>query len=110
MSRDFPEADWKIFRVLQPIARERYSNQAISELRKILSDGSRPSGQRFWDAFEAAKLNAREIREIFDDFRRSTALLKLLQMRSRGLIRDNEMSRFSEETQKAVKKIAGSFE
>jgi hypothetical protein len=103
MVGDFPEKDWKVFRSLHPIACERYCNQAISELEEILSKTSEPSGHRFWDALKAADRHAEEIRTVFDDFRRSTALIQLMRMRVLGLIHDNEMSRFSEETQKIVK-------
>jgi hypothetical protein len=105
MEIKFPEADWKIFRQLHPIACERYCNQAVADLQRILSESARPSGHRFWDAFKLAEEHAREIRRVFDDFRRSTAFVQLVRMRAAKLIRDNEMSRFTEGTRQAIERL-----
>jgi hypothetical protein len=105
MENKFPEADWKIFRQLHPIACERYCNQAVADLQRILSQSSRPSGHRFWDALELAREQAKEIRSLFDDFRRSTALVQLIRMCAAKLIRDKEMSRFTDETCQTVERL-----
>ena len=41
----------------------------------------------------------------FDDFRRSTALMQLAIMRRMGLLTDDELSVFSEQTQQTVRRV-----
>jgi hypothetical protein len=43
---------------------------------------------------------------MFDDLRRSNAILKLASWRSKGLLSDEELNRFSEETRLSIERIA----
>ena len=41
MSREFPESDWKKFRVLKALALERFSEETLRQVAAISNDSSR---------------------------------------------------------------------
>ena len=47
----------------------------------------------------------KELADAFDDFRRSTAILQLAVMRRMGLLTDEELSLFTEQTQEIVRRV-----
>ena len=102
MSRQISEADWKVFRQLHEIALERFFERAVCELERLVSGKAASSRERFWDVAELVKKRRNEARKLFDDFRRSTALLQLALIDSRDLLTAQEMSRFSPEARASV--------
>lgn len=61
--------------------------------------------QRFLRAYSLIEDGNDEIAQAFDDLRRSTAFKRLFAMRSRGLITDDEFSRFSVETRSRIQAL-----
>lgn len=102
MSREIKEADWKLFRQLHPVALERFSRRILSEIERINADSAKPFHQRYSDIFEVVKRRDREMAQLFDDLRRSTALMQIALIQSRDLLTEEELSRFSKETQSFV--------
>jgi len=45
----------------------------------------------------------KEMARAFDDFRRSTAIMQLATMREMGLLADEQLSGFSEQTQQTIR-------
>jgi len=105
--RAIKESDWKILRQLDSVALERICKQILLELEQINADNSKSAYQRYLNIFDLVQQRDKEVARIFDDLRRSTALLKLAAMRSRGLLTEEEFSRFSDETQGAVDLFLG---
>ena len=54
-----------------------------------------------------ASLDKKEIADIFNGFSRSTAFLRLAAMKSRGLLTEDEFSRFSQETREVIALLLG---
>jgi len=102
MSREIAESDWKMFRKLHAVALERFFERAVSEIERPVSDKGKPSRDRYWDAVEFIKSNRKELARLFDDMRRSTALLQLAAIYSQKLLTAEEMSRFSPEARETV--------
>lgn len=103
MTLDIKESDWKVFKQIHPIALERYFQHAVAGLGRIAGNDRKTNRERFWDVCERATEEQKEISELFDDYRRSTARLKLAIMRRQGWVREDEMSRFSPELQRWIK-------
>ncbi|HEY4330211.1 MAG TPA: hypothetical protein VGN88_10785 [Phycisphaerae bacterium] len=103
MNQDIKESDWKVFRQIHPIALERYFQHAVAGLVRIAGNDRKTNRERFWDVCDRAKKEQKEVADLFDDYRRSTARLKLAVMRREGWVREEEMSRFSPELQGWVK-------
>ena len=108
MMREIKESDWKILRQLQPIALERFCKQILSEAEVINSDSTKSFHQKYLDIYEVFQRRDKEIARIFNDLRRSTALTQLTAMKARGLLAEDELQRFGQETQNVVDLLLGS--
>ena len=101
---EIPERDWKLLRKLTPVALERFCEQVLLQTAKIVAS-SATNHQRYIKLYEMIQNQDRELGAAFDDHRRSTALLKIAQIHSRGLFAEDEFSGFTEETRKFVLKM-----
>ena len=100
--REIKESDWKILRQLHSRALERFCKQILLEVEQINSDSTKSFHQKYLAIYEIMQRRNKEIAQIFDDLRRSTALTQLAAMKAHGLLSEDEFSRFSQETQKLV--------
>lgn len=98
MTRQIPEKDWKKFRTIHPIALERFCEQVLEEIEEINSHGDLSCHKRYGKIYKLIRDRDREMGNIFNDFRRSTALMQLRLMHTHGLLKPEEISDFSEET------------
>ena len=99
---DFPERDWKLLRELKPVALERLCEKILrdaAEIAKATGSSKHQSYLKLWGMIQDQN---EVVAQAFDDHRRSTALLKILEIHRQGLLTDEEFARFSEETQKRV--------
>lgn len=101
MSPEFPERDWQLLGKLKPLALERLCQRGLDAIAVIMA-GSQSSHDRYLAIYALVQQHDEEIARAFDDLRRSNALLRLSAMRSLNLIFDEELSRFSEETQARI--------
>ncbi|OGT03175.1 MAG: hypothetical protein A2Z65_11465 [Gallionellales bacterium RIFCSPLOWO2_02_58_13] len=102
MPREIKESDWKLLKQLHPVALERFSKRILSEIGSINADSAKGFHQRYLDIFEVIGRRDREMSQLFNDLRRSTALFQIAYIQSRGLLTEEEFSRFSEETRSFV--------
>jgi hypothetical protein len=107
MSPDIKESDWKIFKQIHRIAMDRYFERAASEIRFLMTDQSKSNQERFWLVADAIKRGQKEAARLFDDSRRSTALIQLAMIHSKKLLADDEMSRFSPDARERVRCYLG---
>lgn len=98
MPREIKESDWKLLKQLHPVALERFSQRILSEIGSINAESAKGFHQRYLDIFEVVGRRDREMTQLFDDLRRSTALTQIALIQSRGLLTEEEFSRFSTET------------
>jgi hypothetical protein len=96
------ESDWKKFRALIPILRDRYLAERNAYIVEKLTDPQKTDTERFWDAAEAVQEEAKTLRRCLDDLSRSNMWLTLLLMRRVGTLRKEDLVGFSEELQKQV--------
>ena len=102
MSGKITESDWKLFRKLHEIAVERFYQRTVSEIERLLLEKNGTNRDQFWNAFELMNQRRKEASGLFDDLRRSTALVQLALIYSNGLLTSEEMFRFSPETRAMV--------
>ncbi len=102
MTRQIPEKDWEKFRIIHPIALERFSEQILEEIEDINSQESQSVHTKYGKIYKLIKDRDREMGKIFNDFRRSTALMQLHMMHSHGLLKPEEIEEFTEETQQVL--------
>jgi hypothetical protein len=97
--RDIKESDWKHYRNLHPILLDRYCQQVLEEVGSACAKAGKSSHQRYLDLYKVIERRDREIGQLFDNPKRSTALIQIMAINARGLFTPEEFSRFSQDVQ-----------
>jgi hypothetical protein len=105
--REIKEPDWKVLRRVHPLALERFCEHALAEIDRVSRDGAKGHHARYLQIFRIIKESDREIARLFDNPRRSHALMMLAQIRAQGLLTDDEFSSLSPETRGAIQMLLG---
>lgn len=105
--RSIPESDWKVFKQLHPIALDRFSRQVLEDVAALLKDDSKSSHALYLAIYKLIERRDKEMADVFDDYRRSTAFWQIAMMHARRLLTDQEFQQFSPETRSAVTVIRG---
>jgi hypothetical protein len=95
------ETDWKVLRRLHPIALERFCERVLAEIEGVMHPGQ-SAHQRYLDIFEIVQHRDREMARIFDDPKRSHALIMLAQIHAKGLLTEEEFQSLSPEARSAL--------
>jgi hypothetical protein len=106
MSRDIPERDWKVFREIHRVARERFCERVLSEIASASSAPDQSTHERYLKVFAVVRDKDKELGALFDNPSRSSALGQLSMIASAGLVTDEELSRFSPETRNSISVFA----
>jgi hypothetical protein len=96
------ESDWKKFRSMLPVWRERYLAEKNRRIAALLADANKTETDRFWNAERLIGKEARVLQRCLDDIRRSRMWERLAEMRGAGMIRREDLADFSEELQRQV--------
>lgn len=95
------ETDWKVLRELAPVLLERFCQDYLETVGKILR--KKESGhERFQEVYSLTQQKNNVIKRLFDDLRRSNALEHLMTWRDIGLLNDEEFNCFSEQARQQV--------
>ena len=87
-------------RELKPVTLERLCERILHRAADITTQSGLTNHQRYIKMWELIQEQNQEVALAFDDHRRSTAFLKILQIHRRGLFTEEEFARFGEETRK----------
>src|SRR5580700_4262358 len=101
MTVTISEPDWKLYRPLHPVARDRFYVLVLSEVSAILADPGASNIYRYQEIRRLIDRRDEELDELFGRLRRSSALLQLARWRSLGLVTDSELAQFGLETRNA---------
>lgn len=107
MPHEIKEADWKVLRRLHPLALERFCERVLAEIGRIEHSDGRSFHERYLDIYKAVKLRDQEMGRLFDNPKRSTALTMLAQLRSEGLLTEDEFSSLSQEARGVIGLLLG---
>jgi len=99
---DFSERDWKLLRELKPVALDRFCDRILRRAAAITTEPGLTNHQRYIKMWDLIQEQNEEMALAFDDLRRSTAFLKILQIHRIGLFTEEEFAGFSEQTRKQV--------
>jgi hypothetical protein len=102
MGPQISEADWKVFRSVRVNALERFCDRVLSEVSRLAAETGQGSHQRYLAVYKLLQKQDKQLADMFDDLRRSTALLQLALMRSQDLLTDEEFARLSSEIRAKV--------
>lgn len=102
---EIKEPDWKVLRRVHPLALERFCERVLAEVDRVLRDDAKDHHARYLQIFRIIQQRDREIARLFDNPRRSHALTMLAQIRSHGLLTEDEFSSLSPETRDAIQML-----
>ena len=105
MSRYIPERDWKKLRALKDIALNNACERAFSKVNKVIDGRCTESHKSYLKLWKVLKAEDKEISLMFDDLKRSNAILKLSVWKRNKILPDKEFEEFTEETQKRIKSL-----
>ena len=100
--REIKEPDWKLLRRVHPLALERFCERVLAEIDRVSRDGAASRHARYLQIFRIPQQRDREMARLFDNPRRSHALTMLAQIRSQGLLTQDEFSSLSPETRGGI--------
>lgn len=106
MAQNIPESDWKVFRQLHTIALGRYCQQVLDDIAQIAADTKATPHERYLRIFKVVQQRDQTMGKAFNDVRRSTAIMQLLIICSHGLVTEEEIGRFSEDTRDVISRFA----
>jgi hypothetical protein len=102
---NFPEHDWKILKQVKTAALERVCAGILEELRKASAADGKTDHERYLDVWDLLGRRDQDVAAAFDDYRRSTAFIRLKTLRQSGYLTDEEFSRFSLQTRASVERV-----
>jgi len=84
MAVEIKESDWKLFRQLHKAALERFCERVLNEIRSAMVDDGESYHDRYLEVFALIRDRDKAIASMFDDVRRSNALILLATSNRRG--------------------------
>jgi hypothetical protein len=100
---EFPEHDWKVFKKLQVQAHFRYAQRALDEAGRILADQAKDPYERFDALAKLMREREEEFNGSLTDHRRSAAFYVTSIFYRLGLVTDQELEQFTDQTQQSVR-------
>lgn len=104
------ESDWKQFRKMVPELRERYIEEHLPSFMEILNDKNRTPTRRFWDTFEKMDETGKILRDCLDGHSRSKMFMFMSLMYRYGMLKEEDLSHFSEELQSRLHSLKEMWE
>ena len=99
-----PESDWKCLRKIHDELLEKLSKRINDKVREALADTSLSEYDRRGNVYGLVRDWDKVVAECFNDWSRSNAVMRLLALRHRGLLTDDQLRNLTEETQRIVSK------
>jgi hypothetical protein len=100
----FPEREWKKLRKIRDRALSRFCARSLAKIRaKVEGDDAGNEHEAFLGICRLVRKQNRELADLFDDWRRSTALVTLMGWAKAGVITEEEFQSFAEETKESVR-------
>jgi len=103
--KHIPEKDWKRLRSMKQEKLAILCGQILDEMTEIAQKRDEGEHQAFLNLWEAINERNAKIAELFDDIRCSTAIHKLIAWKFNGLLKEEELELFTEETQAVLQQF-----
>lgn len=105
--REIPETDWKKLRSLKTRALNEACSRILDAVPKILQNRAGREHEAYLELWKMLQEKDDSIASMFNDFKRSTAYYKLAAWHRQGLVSEDDLALFTEETQSIVGVING---
>ena len=91
-------SDWKIYQELHPLMSERYAAKIIAQIQHILSEPGAGSLAQIAGITKVLKDEKQKLAHVTIHQSRANAMLHLIELDADGLMLEEELPKFSEET------------
>ena len=102
---NIPEKDWKLLRSIKDEKLNLACKNIINKINEEIENGGVNYHKSYLNIWEIVNNDDKEIASNFNDLRRSNAIMKLALWKRSGLLTEQELNRFSEDTRKIIKNI-----
>jgi len=102
-----PERDWKYMKKVKEGLLATLCEQINGQAVDILKSEPNSERERYGRLYQHVQDSDDIVADCFDDWRRSTLLMKLVALQRHGLLPSDHMQHLSEETQKRLKAVRG---
>lgn len=106
MTPDLPETDWKTLSRLKPLALDRLCERILLESEDIIvraKEGGNHSA--YLDLYRHIQESDERVGKCFNDWKRSQAMIILMNWRTENLLSEEEFAAFSAETRDKVERF-----
>ena len=100
-----PEKDWKLFRKLQVELTAKACELVFRRVDNVANDRIGKEHQSYLDLYRLIEAEDAKIAEMFNNPTRNNVSLKIVALKNHGVLSDEQLQLFSEETQKFVSHI-----
>jgi len=100
-----PESDWKKLRSMKSDVLNFVCKRIFEEIDKISSEREGKEHKAYLKLWKLLNLEDRQIAFMFDDLKRSNAILKLAAWKRNGVISNENFSKFSDETRQIIEAL-----
>jgi len=107
--RTIPERDWKVLRAMKPRVLSEACARILNAVESVVQTRDSGNYEAYLALWDLLKKEDASIAVMFDDFKRKTGFFKLAAWRRNGLVLENDLALFSEETRTIVKAINENF-
>lgn len=97
------EKDWKLLRKIKEEKLNLACGEILSNVENVIKSKKNENHKSYLTVWDLVKSGDKKIEQLFDDLGRSNAILKLALWRKNGLLSDQEICEFSEETRESIK-------
>ncbi|MCJ7682840.1 MAG: hypothetical protein MUO68_00950 [Desulfobacteraceae bacterium] len=105
MTPPAPERDWKYMKKVKEDLLAVLCEQMNGQAMDILKSEANSERERYGRLYRHVQDSDDIVADCFDDWRRSTLLMKLVALQRHGLLTSDHMQHLSEETQKMLKAL-----
>ena len=103
--REIAEKDWKHFKTLHQLAVNRFSKETLSNISQIIASKEiETKHEKYLEIYQYIKKRDKLLGDCFNEYRRSTAKLSILQIYNLGLFKPEEFNLFSDDVKDFVRK------
>ena len=104
MSEHIPEQDWKRWQNLAPTLLNRFCDSVVANAAGFTT-GASSGHEKFLALYRFVAESNSDIAVVFDNRRRSSAILQIAAAVVRGIMLESELKAFSEDTQERVRRL-----
>ncbi len=96
------EKDWKVLRSLKDEKLAKFCDAVFEKVGTIIANKGTESHKAYLELWSVMRDEDEKLGAMFDDLKRSNAVRKLGVWRHYGMLSDEELARFSDETRESV--------